>query len=80
MALPQRIDDIQPIASPAEPLRIRRCTYRLVDRASRDPKSGYSVSCVYPDRRQAKPIGDLEESLEVCAGCTARHTFRADED
>jgi hypothetical protein len=80
MALPQRIDEVQPIATPGEALHIRRCTYRRLDRVSDGPESGYSVSCVYPDRSAARPIGDLEASLAVCAVCTASHIFRPDED
>ena len=83
MALPQPVDEVEPITPPVEVRRIRRCTYRRLDRAP-DGRGGtepsYDVSCVYPNRSVARPIGDLETSLAVCAICTASHIFRPDED
>ena len=80
MALPQRVADLAPIASPVEALRIRRCTFRRLGRVSANPRSGYDVSCLYPERRVPLPLGDLEASMEICGACTASHIFRPDED
>jgi hypothetical protein len=80
MALPQRVDEFQPIAAPFEVLRIRRCTYRRLNRIKDGRQSGYDVSCLYPDGRLPRPLGDLEASGEICATCTASHIFRPDED
>jgi hypothetical protein len=80
MALPQRVEEIQAIAAPVAALRIRRCTYRRLDRVSDGRESVYAVSCVYPDRSGARHIGDLEASVAICAACAASHIFRPDED
>jgi len=80
MALPQLASRMESAIAPAVAAAIRRCTYRRLGRISDDPASGYEVSCLYPDRRIALPIGDLRSSLEVCAVCTASHIFRPDED
>ena len=80
MAMPQRLDELDPIATPLRALRIRRCTYRRVSRVSSRPDSGYDVSCLYPDGESSRSIGALDASLSVCATCSASHIFRADED
>jgi hypothetical protein len=80
VALPQRVDELQPIAAPMKVLRIRRCAYRRLDRVKDGSRSGYDVSCLYPDGRLSRPLGGLEASGEICATCTASHIFRADED
>jgi hypothetical protein len=49
-------------------------------RVSATGGSGYEVSCLYPDRRVPLPLGDLEESIEICGACTASHIFRPDEE
>jgi hypothetical protein len=38
------------------------------------------VACLYPDRRRAIPLGDLETASPICNACTASHIFRPDED
>ena len=78
MALPKRVTELEPFATP-EALRTRRCTFRRLSRLSPLPGSSYEASCLYPDRRVPLPIGDLETSLEICATCTAGHIFRPDE-
>ena len=80
MALSQLVTHVEQAPEPAVVAAIRRCTYRRLGRVSDDPSAGYEVSCLYPDRRIALPIGDLHSSLDVCAVCTASHIFRPDED
>ena len=80
MALSQLVTHVEPAPQPAVAAAIRRCTYRRLGRVSDDASAGYEVSCLYPDRRIALPIGDLHGSLDVCAVCTASHIFRPDED
>ncbi len=80
MALPQRVTELEPIAAPFPAPRIRRCTYRLLNRVGMGVESGYEVSCLYPGRRIPLPLGDLEASGEICSACTANHIFRPDED
>jgi hypothetical protein len=79
MALLKRLVELDPVAAP-EALRTRRCTFRRLSRISPLPGSSYEASCLYPDRRVALPLGDLETSLEICATCAANHIFRPDED
>jgi len=80
MALPQRLTDSAPGSSPFDGQRIRRCTFRRLNRIAAGVEKFYEVSCLYPDRRMPLPIGDLETSQEICMTCTAGHIFRPDED
>jgi hypothetical protein len=80
MALPQRVPEFEPIAAPIPAWRIRRCTFRRLNRISAGPETSFEASCLYPDRRVPLPLGDLESSSEICAACTASHVFRPDED
>lgn len=80
MALPQRIVEIEPVAAPGGAPRIRRCTFRRLNRLQVGARSVYEASCLYPDRRLPLPLGELEASAEICAACTADHIFRPDED
>jgi hypothetical protein len=80
MALPARIAELAPVASPVEALRFRRCTFRRLGRVSANGGLGYEASCLYPDRRVPLPLGDLETCMEICGVCKASHTFRPDED
>ena len=80
MALSQLVTHPEQAPQPAIAAAIRRCTYRRLGRISDEPAAGYDVSCLYPDRRIALPIGDLDSSMDVCASCTASHIFRPDED
>ncbi len=79
MALPQRLTELEPLTD-AQTARIRRCTYRKLSRVEVSGKSGYEVSCLYPDRRLPVPLGDAESSLAICRTCRADHIFRPDED
>jgi hypothetical protein len=80
MALPQRVTEFAPAATPANAARIRRCTFRRLSRLPDDSQASYEVSCLYPDRRLPMPLGILESSSAICASCAALHTFRPDED
>ena len=80
MALSQLVTHLEQAPQTAVAAAIRRCTYRRLGRIAEAPAAGYDVSCLYPDRRIALPIGDLDSSMDVCASCTASHIFRPDED
>jgi hypothetical protein len=81
-----------PIAAPAAaahpatddsriaPHRIKRCNYRRLVSLERPRERVYEVECLYPDRKLAIPLGDLDSCLPICNACTAPHIFRADED
>jgi hypothetical protein len=70
---------------PADGGRLRRCTFRKIEVAPLRPASdsglpAYDVSCLYPDREQSLPLGDLDSARAICNACVATGVFRADED
>ena len=62
------------------PHRIKRCNYRRLVSLERLRERVYEAECLYPDRKLAIPLGDLDSCLPICNACTAPHIFRADED
>jgi hypothetical protein len=68
-----------PVVS-SEPLR--RCTFRRItaEQATPDKPAGYEVACMFPDRKRAVPLGDVERARPICAACTYQGIFRADSD
>jgi hypothetical protein len=83
MALPLAASGAAP-ASASEsriaPHRIKRCNYRRLISLERPRERVYEAECLYPDRKLAIPLGDLDCCLPICNACTAPHIFRADED
>jgi hypothetical protein len=80
MALTQACtENAQPAQAPAS-ARGRRCTYRRLGRVDAGAGIAYEVSCLYPDRRIALPLGDLDAASAICGPCAATHVFRPDED
>jgi hypothetical protein len=75
-AAPTPVGDESRIA----PHRIKRCNYRRLVSLERPRERVYEAECLYPDRRLAIPLGDLDSCLPICNACTAPHIFRADED
>ncbi|MEX1335267.1 MAG: hypothetical protein AB1Z66_08215 [Candidatus Limnocylindrales bacterium] len=63
--------------------RLRRCTFRRIDRVSalpgRSERTSYEVMCLY-GTDQPLSLGDLDEAQPVCEACTAAGIFRPDED
>jgi hypothetical protein len=62
------------------PHRIRRCTFRRLIQVEARGARVYDVECLYPDRKLAIPLGDLDAATPICNACTAAHIFRPDED
>jgi hypothetical protein len=62
------------------PHRIKRCTFRRMIKVDARGERVYDVECLYPDRKVAIPLGDLESATPICNACTALHIFRPDED
>ena len=60
---------------------LRRCTFRHI-KVEENGRSlpMYEVSCTFPDRQRAVPLGDLESAHPICAACTYQGIFRADSD
>ena len=81
MALPLQVDAVV-LHDPSHlaPHRIRRCTYRRLIRVEPKGERRYDVECLYPDRKLAIPLGDLDAATPICNACTAAHIFRPDED
>jgi hypothetical protein len=75
---------VEPDASPdplrLAPHRIKRCTFRRMVQVEARGERVYDVDCLYPDRKVAIPLGDLESATPICNACTAMHIFRPDED
>ncbi len=65
------------------PAPLRRCTFRrMAMKAAAGPRAlpVYDVSCTFPDRKKAVPLGDIEDARPICAACTYQGIFRADSD
>jgi hypothetical protein len=64
--------------------RLRRCTFRRVDRVESLPQRTelptYEAMCLYVDRDEPLSLGDVEEAQPICDACTATGIFRPDED
>jgi hypothetical protein len=81
MALPLPVDTVMlPDPSHLAPHRIKRCTFRRLIRVEPRGERRYDVECLYPDRKLAIPLGDLDAAMPICNACTAAHIFRPDED
>jgi hypothetical protein len=63
--------------------RLRRCTFRRIDRVAalpgRPEHTSYEVMCLY-GTEEPMALGDLREARSVCEMCTASGIFRPDED
>ena len=63
--------------------RLRRCTFRHIDRVSvlpgRAERTTYEVMCLYI-KEEPLALGDIGEARPVCEACTASGIFRPDED
>jgi len=61
---------------------LRRCTYRRITavQARTGEPGRYEVACMFPDRKRAVPLGDVERARPICASCTYQGIFRADSD
>ncbi len=64
--------------------RLRRCTFRRIDKVAALPqrKDGpsYEVMCLYVDRETPLALGTIEDARSVCEACRATGIFRPDED
>lgn len=81
MALPLPIEPtLLPDPSHLAPHRIKRCTFRRLIRVDPRGERRYDVECLFPDRKLAIPLGDLDAATPICNACTAAHIFRPDED
>ena len=62
--------------------RLRRCTFRRIDRVEPLPGRGsptqYEVMCLYGGG-EPLALGDISQARSVCDACTAAGIFRPDE-
>ena len=63
--------------------RLRRCTFRRIDRVEglpgRSQRLSYEVMCLY-GTDEPLALGDIAEARPICEACTASGIFRPDED
>ncbi len=64
--------------------RLRRCTFRRIDRATalpgRPAGSQFEVMCLYGSADEPLALGDIAAARPICDTCTASGIFRPDED
>ena len=64
--------------------RLRRCTFRRVDRVAalpgRPAVASYETMCLYGDSETPMALGDVDAAGQICQACTASGIFRPDED
>ena len=82
MALMQRPFGTSRQAQSGTETPLRRCTFRRVSaaRTASGELPVYDVACMFPDRRRAIPLGDIESARPICSACTYQGIFRADSD
>ena len=82
--LPIAIQDVPAPERVAPVGRLRRCTFRRLDRLEALPGRMspfvYEVMCLYRGLPAPIALGDIEEARPVCEACTASGIFRPDED
>lgn len=63
--------------------RLRRCTFRRIDRVTPLPGraggTAYEVMCLYDGVDEPIALGDISSAQTICESCTATGIFRPDE-
>jgi hypothetical protein len=63
--------------------RLRRCTFRRIDRVAALPGRAvavsYEVMCLYEGAGEPASLGDVDSARPICEACTATGIFRPDE-
>jgi hypothetical protein len=63
--------------------RLRRCTFRRIDRVEALPGRvlavSYEVMCLYGGSDEPACLGDIDSARSICQACTATGIFRPDE-
>jgi len=63
--------------------RLRRCTFRRIDRLEslpgRSVSSVYEIMCLYRGMATPMALGDVDSAGPICGACTATGIFRPDE-
>ena len=84
LGVPVPVSDV-PAPDTVTPVgRLRRCTFRRIDRVTALPgragSSQYEVMCLYGDSDEPLALGDIAAAGPTCDGCSASGIFRPDED
>ena len=83
IGVPLPLHDVPAPDSVAPVGRLRRCTFRRIDRVMALPARAvavsYEVMCLYEGRDDPIPLGDIESARPICEACTATGIFRPDE-
>jgi hypothetical protein len=83
IGVPLPAHDVPAPESVAPVGRLRRCTFRRIDRVAvmpgRSVAVSYEVICLYGGRDDVLVLGDIESARPICEACTATGIFRPDE-
>ena len=81
--IPVPAHDVPAPESVAPVGRLRRCTFRRIDRVAglpgRPEAVDYEVMCLYAGATSPWRSGDVDAARPVCGACTATGIFRPDE-
>jgi hypothetical protein len=84
MGMPLPVSDVPAPETVTPAGRLRRCTFRRIDRIVGRPgspdRSTFQVMCLYGEGDQEYSLGDAGAAEPICARCTASGIFRPDED
>jgi hypothetical protein len=82
MGVPLPTHDVPAPDAVAPVGRLRRCTFRRIDRVTALPGRAvalsYEVMCLYGAGEPAS-LGDVDSARPICEACTATGIFRPDE-
>lgn len=83
VGIPVASHDVPAPESIAPVGRLRRCTFRRIDRLEPLPGRAmlttYEVMCLYRGLQSPMALGDVEAARPICGECTATGIFRPDE-
>jgi hypothetical protein len=83
IGVPLPVHDVPAPDSVAPAGRLRRCTFRRIDRVDALPGRAvavsYEVECLYGGAGEAVSLGDVDSARPICEACTATGIFRPDE-
>ncbi len=83
VGMPLPAGDIPAAESLAPVGRLRRCTFRRIDRvealSGRVHRTEYEVMCLYGSDSEPLSLGDVNAARTVCDTCRAAGIFRPDE-
>ena len=83
IGIPIAAHDVPAPESIAPVGRLRRCTFRRIDRLESLPGRSvspvYEIMCLYRGMATPMALGDVDSAGPICGACTATGIFRPDE-